>query len=94
LIGVSNTLLGSPLVADCVLFARVIGPSPRCPTVSTSEVNYQVANMALLSPHIYWMIPIFSGFVWLGMLLGMLLWWSVEKHSPHLTPMAENQKIA
>lgn len=50
--------------------------------------------MALLSPHIYWMIPIFSGFVWLGMLLGMLLWWSVEKHSPHLTPMAENQKIA
>lgn len=28
------------------------------------------------------------------MLLAMLLWWSVEKHSPHLAPMVEDQKIA
>ena len=42
----------------------------------------------------YWIVPIFSGFVWLGMLLGMLLWWSVKEGSPHITPMAANQHIA
>jgi len=42
----------------------------------------------------YWMIPIFSGFVWLGMLLGMLLWWTVKEHSPHLAPMQDGQHIA
>ncbi|TAQ84498.1 hypothetical protein B7494_g7179 [Chlorociboria aeruginascens] len=42
----------------------------------------------------YWMVPIFSGCVWLAMLLGMLLWWAVEKHELHLTPMADDQYIA
>jgi hypothetical protein len=44
--------------------------------------------------HIYWIIPIISGFVWLGMLLGMLLWWLVDKNSEHLTPMKQEQHIA
>ena len=43
---------------------------------------------------IYVFIPIFSGFVWLGMLLGMLLWWTVKEGSPHIAPMAANQHIA
>jgi hypothetical protein len=50
--------------------------------------------MGLLTAHIYWMIPIFAGCVWLAMLLAMLLWWSVEEHSPHLLPMTNNQKIS
>ena len=36
---------------------------------------------------IYVIVPIFSGFVWLGMLLGMLLWWSVKENEVHLVPM-------
>jgi len=42
----------------------------------------------------YWVIPVFSGFVWLGTLLGMLLFWTVHEGSPHITPMASNQHIA
>ncbi|KAG4430925.1 hypothetical protein IFR05_013599 [Cadophora sp. M221] len=43
---------------------------------------------------IYVIVPIFSGFVWLGMLLGMLLWWSVKENSVHLAGMSETQDIA
>jgi hypothetical protein len=50
--------------------------------------------MAGLHRHFYWMVPIFSGCVWLAMLLGMLLWWIVEEGSPHLVPMAPFQLIA
>jgi hypothetical protein len=39
-------------------------------------------------------VPIFSGFVWLGMLLGMLLWWTVKENSEYLPPMREGQTIA
>jgi hypothetical protein len=42
----------------------------------------------------FFIIPIFSGFVWLGMLLGMLLWWAVKEGSPHLPPMDAGQHIA
>jgi hypothetical protein len=28
------------------------------------------------------------------MLLGMLLWWLVDKHSAHITPMSQSQHIA
>ncbi|KAG0651286.1 Suppressor of four kinase 1 [Hyphodiscus hymeniophilus] len=42
----------------------------------------------------YWIVPIFSGFVWLGMLLGMLLWWTVKEGSRHLTPEGPTQNIA
>jgi len=42
----------------------------------------------------YWVVPIFSGCVWLAMLLGMLLWWTVDKNSEHLTPMSQGQHIA
>ncbi|PBP22538.1 hypothetical protein BUE80_DR006486 [Diplocarpon rosae] len=54
--------------------------------------------MAGMSPPrwatIYVIIPIFSGFVWLAMLLGMLLWWTVQEDSPHLAPMDAAQDIA
>ncbi|EKD19346.1 uncharacterized protein L3040_009214 [Drepanopeziza brunnea f. sp. 'multigermtubi'] len=43
---------------------------------------------------IYVLVPIFSGFVWLGMLLGMLLWWAVGKHKAHLSPMEPSQHIS
>ncbi|KAI9053606.1 hypothetical protein LZ554_002560 [Drepanopeziza brunnea f. sp. 'monogermtubi'] len=43
---------------------------------------------------IYVLVPIFSGFVWLGMLLGMLLWWAIEKRKAHLSPMKPSQHIA
>ncbi|CAL3971898.1 unnamed protein product [Diplocarpon coronariae] len=39
-------------------------------------------------------IPIFSGFVWLGMLLGMLLWWTVKEDSRKLVTMEASQDIA
>jgi len=42
----------------------------------------------------YWIIPVFSGFVWLGTLLGMLLFWTVHQGSPYITPMREGQHIA
>ncbi|PBP17936.1 hypothetical protein BUE80_DR011320 [Diplocarpon rosae] len=54
--------------------------------------------MAGMSPPrwatVYVIIPIFSGFVWLAMLLGMLLWWTVQEDSPHLAPMDADQDIA
>ncbi|KAN0095719.1 Frag1/DRAM/Sfk1 family domain containing protein [Hyaloscypha variabilis] len=43
---------------------------------------------------IYVIIPIFSGTVWLAMLLAMLLWWTVEENSRYLPPMRKNQHIA
>ncbi|CZT05656.1 related to FK506 suppressor Sfk1 [Rhynchosporium agropyri] len=43
---------------------------------------------------IYVLVPIFSGFVWLGMLLGMLLWWIVKEDSVHLFNMSAGQDIA
>jgi len=36
---------------------------------------------------IFVVIPIFSGFVWLGMLLGMFCWWTVVKSSEFILPM-------
>ncbi|KAF2090499.1 hypothetical protein K490DRAFT_33778 [Saccharata proteae CBS 121410] len=41
----------------------------------------------------YWIIPIFSGCVWLAMLLGMLLVW-VTNGKPHYSWMSANQRIA
>ncbi|KAH7336128.1 Frag1/DRAM/Sfk1 family-domain-containing protein [Rhexocercosporidium sp. MPI-PUGE-AT-0058] len=43
---------------------------------------------------VYVIVPIFSGFVWLGMLLGMLLWWAVKENSVHLVGMSATQDIA
>ncbi|KAL2069141.1 hypothetical protein VTL71DRAFT_15479 [Oculimacula yallundae] len=43
---------------------------------------------------VYVIVPIFSGFVWLGMLLGMLLWWIVKEDSVHLFNMTAGQNIA
>jgi len=42
----------------------------------------------------YWIFPVVSGLVWLGMLLGMLLWWIVNDHSRHLPTMSDNATIA
>ncbi|KAF7857913.1 hypothetical protein EAF04_009270 [Stromatinia cepivora] len=42
----------------------------------------------------YWMIPVFSGIVWLAMLLAMLLTWTVADGSPIITPMDNGQTIA
>ncbi|KAF7890191.1 hypothetical protein EAF00_008506 [Botryotinia globosa] len=42
----------------------------------------------------YWMIPVFSGMVWLAMLLAMLLTWAVADGSPIITPMDNGQTIA
>lgn len=42
----------------------------------------------------YWVIPVFSGFVWLGMLLGMLLFWTVHENAEYITPMRKDQTIA
>ena len=42
----------------------------------------------------YWMIPVFSGMVWLAMLLAMLLTWVVADGSPIITPMDDGQTIA
>ncbi|KAF4585466.1 hypothetical protein GQ602_004771 [Ophiocordyceps camponoti-floridani] len=40
------------------------------------------------------MLPLFSSIVWLGMLLGMLIYWTVHEGSPHLPSMSVNAKIA
>lgn len=42
----------------------------------------------------YWMIPVFSGCVWLAMLLAMLLTWAVHDGAPIITPMDDGQTIA
>ncbi|KAK7536662.1 putative FK506 suppressor Sfk1 [Phyllosticta citricarpa] len=41
----------------------------------------------------YWIVPLFSGMVWLAMLLGMLLTWVVDGE-PHYSSMNDNQHIA
>lgn len=41
----------------------------------------------------YWIVPLFSGVIWLAMLLGMLLTWVVDGE-PHYSSMNENQHIA
>jgi len=40
----------------------------------------------------YWIVPIFSSLVWLGLLLGMLLTWVVD-HKPHLASMDAGQTV-
>ncbi|GJN74620.1 tyrosine kinase protein [Purpureocillium lilacinum] len=50
--------------------------------------------MALRSYFSYWMIPVFSSLVWLGMLLGLLLHWIVGTHRRVYPSMNEGQKIA
>jgi hypothetical protein len=42
----------------------------------------------------FFFMPILSGLVWLGMLLGMLLWWVVKEHSQRLPAMDSSQHIA
>ncbi|CAM1508488.1 Fc.00g053360.m01.CDS01 [Cosmosporella sp. VM-42] len=42
----------------------------------------------------YWVLPIISGLVWLGMLLGMLLHWIINDDSEHYTSMADTASIA
>ncbi|RDA86548.1 hypothetical protein CP532_1903 [Ophiocordyceps camponoti-leonardi (nom. inval.)] len=42
----------------------------------------------------YWMLPLFSSLVWLGMLLGMLLWWTIDDDSRHLPSMSVNANIS
>jgi hypothetical protein len=41
----------------------------------------------------YWVFPLFSGVVWLAMLLTMLIYWSANG-SPHLASFNNNQTIA
>lgn len=41
----------------------------------------------------YWLLPIFSGAVWLGMLLGMIVGWVVDLHREHLVSMDDGQYI-
>ncbi|KAF1987719.1 hypothetical protein K402DRAFT_392522 [Aulographum hederae CBS 113979] len=41
----------------------------------------------------FWIVPVFSSLVWLGMLLGMLLTW-VTDGKPHLASMDPNQSVA
>ncbi|KAK0636198.1 Frag1/DRAM/Sfk1 family-domain-containing protein [Bombardia bombarda] len=42
----------------------------------------------------YWIFPILSGVVWLGTLLGLLIYWNVDAHKVHYDSMAPNQDIA
>ncbi|KJZ75550.1 hypothetical protein HIM_05013 [Hirsutella minnesotensis 3608] len=42
----------------------------------------------------YWVIPVFSSLVWLGMLLGMLLHWIIDTHRRHYPSMNANSDIA
>ncbi|KAF7555521.1 hypothetical protein G7046_g6539 [Stylonectria norvegica] len=42
----------------------------------------------------YWVLPIISGLVWLGMLLGMLLHWIIDTHREHYASMASTADIA
>jgi hypothetical protein len=42
----------------------------------------------------YWWLPVISGLVWCGMLLGMLLSWIIDTNSKHYSSMSENQTIA
>ncbi|KAJ6438675.1 tyrosine kinase protein [Purpureocillium lavendulum] len=52
-------------------------------------------TMALLGGYFsYWMIPVFSSLVWLGMLLGLLLHWIVDTHRRVYPSMNDGQTIA
>ncbi|KND93553.1 Protein sfk1 [Tolypocladium ophioglossoides CBS 100239] len=42
----------------------------------------------------FWIIPVFSGLVWLGMLLGMLLHWVVNTNRRHYPSMSASTSIA
>ncbi|PHH73326.1 hypothetical protein CDD82_5540 [Ophiocordyceps australis] len=42
----------------------------------------------------YWLIPLFSSLVWLGMLLGMLLHWIIDTHRRHYPEMNPHASIA
>ncbi|KAL1892112.1 hypothetical protein Sste5346_007267 [Sporothrix stenoceras] len=42
----------------------------------------------------YWFLPVLSGSVWLGMLLGMLIGWCVDTHREHYVSMDDNQSVA
>ncbi|KAH6987340.1 Frag1/DRAM/Sfk1 [Ilyonectria sp. MPI-CAGE-AT-0026] len=42
----------------------------------------------------YWVLPIISGLVWLGMLLGMLLSWIIDEHGRRYSTMAKTADIA
>jgi hypothetical protein len=40
------------------------------------------------------MLPVFSACVWLGMLLGLLIYWTVDTHSFHYPWMGDDDQIA
>ncbi|EFX01071.1 fk506 suppressor [Grosmannia clavigera kw1407] len=42
----------------------------------------------------YWMLPVVSGLSWLGMLLGMLIGWTVGTHREHYANMKASQSVA
>ncbi|KAK0652231.1 Frag1/DRAM/Sfk1 family-domain-containing protein [Cercophora newfieldiana] len=42
----------------------------------------------------YWVFPIIAGVVWMGTLLGLLLYWTVNTHGMRYTSMSDNQNIA
>ncbi|KFA75518.1 hypothetical protein S40288_01168 [Stachybotrys chartarum IBT 40288] len=42
----------------------------------------------------YWWLPVISGLVWLGMLLGMLLHWIINENSRRYPGMTDGQTIA
>ncbi|EPE09416.1 fk506 suppressor [Ophiostoma piceae UAMH 11346] len=47
----------------------------------------------MISRFSYWLLPIFSGAVWLGMLLGMILGWVIDLHREHTISMDDGQYI-
>ncbi|KAK3378042.1 Frag1/DRAM/Sfk1 family-domain-containing protein [Podospora didyma] len=42
----------------------------------------------------YWVFPIVAGMVWLGTLLGLLLFWIIDDNRTHYPSMADSQLIA
>ncbi|KAK3327373.1 Frag1/DRAM/Sfk1 family-domain-containing protein [Cercophora scortea] len=42
----------------------------------------------------YWVYPIISGVIWLGTLLGLLIYWTTDAHREHYISMADSQSIA
>ncbi|KAL7928616.1 Frag1/DRAM/Sfk1 family domain-containing protein [Trichoderma chlorosporum] len=42
----------------------------------------------------YWILPVISSLVWLGMLLGLLIYWTVDTHSFHYPWMGDDNTIA
>lgn len=42
----------------------------------------------------YWVFPILAGVIWLGTLLGLLLFWVVDDHKIHYASEADSQSIA